>query len=105
MIEINGFPQKAEKNTEQLVIDLADEMSISVRLYDIKASHRLSKREKLRNFMNQGNSEWGLNSLFLLCALHVYQSKSLNHYKHVGLTLVNFGFENASIRIIHTLLS
>ena len=46
MIEINGFPQKAEENTEQLVTDLADEMGISVRLYDIKASHRLPKREK-----------------------------------------------------------
>ena len=48
MIEINGFPQKTEENTEQLpvVIDLADEMGISIRLYDIKASHRLSNREK-----------------------------------------------------------
>ena len=26
MIEINGFPQKAEENTEQLVVDMADEM-------------------------------------------------------------------------------
>ena len=30
--EINGFPQKAEKNTEQLFIDLANEMGISTRL-------------------------------------------------------------------------
>ena len=32
MIEINGFSQKAKENTEQLVIDLADEMGISIRL-------------------------------------------------------------------------
>ena len=39
MIEIDGFPQNTEENTEQLpiVIDLADEMGISI---------RLSKREK-----------------------------------------------------------
>ena len=35
MLTINGFPQKAEGNIQQ-----------SVRLYDIKASHRLSKRGK-----------------------------------------------------------
>ena len=89
-------------------------MGISIRLYVIKASHRLSKREKagrpimvtfksrkLRNkFMNQGNKEWGLNSLSVLCALYVYQSKSLNHYKHVGLTSANFRIENTSILII-----
>ena len=46
MIEINEFPHKAEENTEQLVVDLADEMGICIRLYDIKASHRLSKRGK-----------------------------------------------------------
>ena len=43
MTEINGLPQKAEENTEQLVIDLADEMGISIKLYDIKASHRREK--------------------------------------------------------------
>ena len=47
MTEINGFPQKAEQNTEQLVFNLADEMGISIRLYDIKASDTLSKRERL----------------------------------------------------------
>ena len=47
MIEINGFLHKAEENTEQLVVDLADEVGISIRLYDIKASHRLSKRQRL----------------------------------------------------------
>ena len=46
MIEINGFSHKAEENTEQLVVDLADEMGIAIRLYDIKASHRLSERGK-----------------------------------------------------------
>ena len=46
MIEINGFPQKEEEDTKQLVTDLADEMGISIRLYDIKANHRLSQREK-----------------------------------------------------------
>ena len=47
MTEINGLPQKAEENIEQLVIDLADEMGISIRLLKLlKASHRLSKREK-----------------------------------------------------------
>ena len=47
MIEIKEFPQKAEENTEQLVIDLDDEMGISIRLLKLlKASHRLSKREK-----------------------------------------------------------
>ena len=47
MIEINEFPQKAEENTEQMVIDLADEMGISTRLLKLlKTSHRLSKREK-----------------------------------------------------------
>ena len=45
--EENGFPQKVKKNTEQLVIDLASEMGISIRLYVTEASHRLSKREKL----------------------------------------------------------
>ena len=45
MIEINGFPQKVEENNEQLVIDLADDMDISIRLYDIKARHRLSERK------------------------------------------------------------
>ena len=44
MIEINEFPQKTEENTEQLVVDLADETGISTRLYDIKASHRREKR-------------------------------------------------------------
>ena len=46
MIEMNGLSQKTEENTEQLVIDLVDEMGISIRLYDIKASHRLRKTEK-----------------------------------------------------------
>ena len=55
--------------------------------------------------MNQGNKEWGLNSLSMLCALHVHQSKSLNNSKHVGLTWANFRVENASTEIIHTLLS
>ena len=46
MIEINRFPHKGEENTEQLVVALADEMGVSIRLYDIKASHRLLKRGK-----------------------------------------------------------
>ena len=49
--------------------------------------------------MNQGNKEWGLNSLSVLCALHVYQLKSLNRYKHVGLTWANFRFENYSFKL------
>ena len=67
MIEINGFPQKAEEITEQLVTDIAD-MGIAIRLYDIKASHRLSKREKagrpiIVTFKTRKlrKKEWGLN--------------------------------------------
>ena len=117
---INAFPQKAEENTEQLVVDLADEMGISIRLLKLlKASHRLSKRgkaggaiivtlksRKLRNkFYEPRKQRVGLNSLSVLCALHVYHSKSLNHNKHVGLTKANFSFENASIGMIHTRVS
>ena len=89
------------------------------RLYDIKASYRLSKREKagrptiatfnsrkLRNkFYEPRKQRVGLNSLSVLCALHAYQSKSLNHYKHVSLTKANFRFKNASAGVMHTFLS
>ena len=83
VIEINGFPQKAEENNERLVIDLVDDMDISIRLYDIRASHRLSKREKAgraiivmqeTNFVNQGNNEWGLNCLCCVYCICISQN-------------------------------
>ena len=72
-----------EKNAEKLVTDLADEMGISIRLYNIKASYRLSKREKagraiivtfksrkLRNKLYEPKKQ-RVGYKFIICAVYI----------------------------------
>ena len=82
--------QKADENSEELEIDLADELCISITSYD--KSYDIEKSwynsyvpcYLIVTLKDQQNKEWVLNSLTSLCAFHLYQSKSLNNYQHVS---------------------
>ncbi len=45
MIEINGFPRKAEEDPLGLILSLADKLKVDLKQEDVEACHRLSRNE------------------------------------------------------------